>query len=471
MRPKNTWKPILELLRLRKNCRRPLNPARRRGGSLRARRTPGSSLGRLDSYLPACGEECELEPPDIARHTFLCPYCDKWNDLSPKSPGFTAPLRKSRSGLLPGGSRTARAPCDLGRRQCRRKRKSLQRRTFEQPSLGFNKAAPMATAIRKVADWLILGVFPALVIALPILLNFSPQRALDFFQTAASLLAFISAITLESLFFSTFGTTPGKWLLGISVREADGRKLSRIHALKRAFLATFGVFMWFQVRRDLKKKGATMWDRQGGYVVTYSPISAGRWFATSISTGVIFFAIICLVAPLDREYTKSRQAALDQEYSKILSNVTLTPAARDAGITGVVIEGAKGEATQEPAMSPVAAEPTAPSPTPEQAVDLPSDQLNQVQGLSVDAARGIVTVHNDSDFTLQSVDFVINLYSASGVYLHSYRFHAVAHSQCEPSSQGYLSFTPFDNDQLMNTFHGYFPKEQWSIVSASGIKP
>ena len=98
--------------------------------------------------------------------------------------------------------------------------------------------------------------------------------------------------------------------------------------------------------------------------------------------------------------------------------------------------------------------------TPQPAVDLPSDQLNQVQGLSVDAARGIVTVHNDSDFTLQSVDFAINLYSASGVYLHSYRFHAVAHSQCEPSSQGYLSFTPFDNDQLMNTFHGYFPKGQ-----------
>jgi hypothetical protein len=41
--------------------------------------------------------------------------------------------------------------------------------------------------------------------------------------------------------------------------------------------------------RDLKKRGSTKWDRKGGYIVTYRPISESRWFA-SLSLVAVFIA-------------------------------------------------------------------------------------------------------------------------------------------------------------------------------------
>jgi hypothetical protein len=120
---------------------------------------------------------------------------------------------------------------------------------------------------------------------------------------------------------------------------------------------------------------------------------------------------------------------------------------------------------------PLAPPQSEPSPTPEQIVDLPSDQFNQVQGLSVNDARGFVTIHNESDFRLQSVDFVINITNTEGAPQHSYRFHAVAQSPCEPHTQGNFSFTPFNNAQLMESTNNVSPRESWWVVSASGVKP
>lgn len=317
------------------------------------------------------------------------------------------------------------------------------------------KPRPWRRLFARYLDLQILGAIP-LSITAPILLHFFPSPLPDAWTFLGGL-GICFAVALESLFLSRLATTPGKWLLGISVREGDGRKLTPLHAQKRAISATFRAvpislpLFGPLAYRDLKKRGATKWDRKGGYIVTHSPISEERWFA-SISLVVIFIAGYWVAI--------SELVALEQKYT--------TP---DANTTAVVDEAAQREAKEQATQDQTISPPSAPSPTPEQAVNLPSDQLNQVQGLSVDAAQGLVAIHNDSDFRLMSVDFAINLYSASGAYLNSYHFHATTQSPCEPHSQGGFLFTPFDNAQVMSVFRDRYPTENWNIVSASGIKP
>jgi uncharacterized RDD family membrane protein YckC len=143
-------------------------------------------------------------------------------------------------------------------------------------------------------DLFILGGIPALIFA-SIWLYLFPNLGYVAFP------AIVFAPAFESWLLSTYGTTPSKWLLGISVREADGRKLTPLHAQQRALSATWrSAPMWFPLfgllaYRDLKKKKATRWDKKGRYVVTYAPISGARWFA-SLSLFFVFIAATVIIA-------------------------------------------------------------------------------------------------------------------------------------------------------------------------------
>lgn len=128
---------------------------------------------------------------------------------------------------------------------------------------------------------------PPMVIAS---LFFSPTWGLF-----ALMFVFVVAWMAETTLLSKWGTTPGKWLLGVLVREADGQKLSFVHAQQRTlsvivrtgifWLPLFGILAY----RDLERKGATKWDRKGRYIVTYTPVSGARWFA-SLSLVFVFIA-------------------------------------------------------------------------------------------------------------------------------------------------------------------------------------
>jgi len=69
-------------------------------------------------------------------------------------------------------------------------------------------------------------------------LRLPPRDMNFFFQLVNFYLAAIVMLIVEPLLLHFWGTTPGKWLLGITLRDADGEKLS----LPRAFQRTFGVF-------------------------------------------------------------------------------------------------------------------------------------------------------------------------------------------------------------------------------------
>lgn len=94
----------------------------------------------------------------------------------------------------------------------------------------------------------------------------------------------ISMILMESLLLCTWGTTPGKWMFGLHVRNADEQILSWSQALKRSTWvngALFGletipllgvigsiVFLLWQ-RRKLLDSGYTSWDEKNHTIVKH----------------------------------------------------------------------------------------------------------------------------------------------------------------------------------------------------------
>ena len=109
---------------------------------------------------------------------------------------------------------------------------------------------------------------------------------------------------VEPIFFSMFGTTPGKALLAIDVRTQSGDRLSFGQALKRSFgVWFFGWGMGFPIvplltlgtaYDNLKKKKVTTWDRLGNFHVFHRRIGALRGTAATVLVVGLFVLIVAL---------------------------------------------------------------------------------------------------------------------------------------------------------------------------------
>jgi len=105
---------------------------------------------------------------------------------------------------------------------------------------------------------------------------------------------------VESVLIHRFGTTPGKWLLGLRVTNTDGTALSLPAATLRSVRILIGgigfgwpllalfcqAFSFFAAKR----LGKPLWDHAGGHHVLAKPLAAWR-IATML---VIFFAALQL---------------------------------------------------------------------------------------------------------------------------------------------------------------------------------
>lgn len=101
----------------------------------------------------------------------------------------------------------------------------------------------------------------------------------------------------EALLLSTWGTTPGKWLLRVTVRDIEGKKPTFFAALKRSLGVwsrgeAFGIplvtlITGFIAYRTLTDESRTRWDANGGFVVTHETIGWVR----------IIAALLILVVP------------------------------------------------------------------------------------------------------------------------------------------------------------------------------
>lgn len=104
-------------------------------------------------------------------------------------------------------------------------------------------------------------------------------------------------IFVEALFLSSYGWTPGKWLLRTSVRTQTGALLSYDAAMSRSFavwwrglaagfpLVNLGTMAYSKAK--LTRDGVATWDRDGGFVVKHEPISGFR-----VAFALIFFAVV-----------------------------------------------------------------------------------------------------------------------------------------------------------------------------------
>jgi|AntAceMinimDraft_10_1070366.scaffolds.fasta_scaffold06342_4 uncharacterized RDD family membrane protein YckC len=114
-----------------------------------------------------------------------------------------------------------------------------------------------------------------------------------------AVLIYLCWIPLEALFISLFGTTPIKWIFGISVLSRTGENLTYLNAIKRSFnvfvqgeglaipLITF--FTRLYAYKRLNKTGTTLWDTSVNSIVTHKEWGVTRTIAT------IFVTIVAII--------------------------------------------------------------------------------------------------------------------------------------------------------------------------------
>ena len=128
-------------------------------------------------------------------------------------------------------------------------------------------------------------------------------RALEYPITYGIVICLLG-IPVEAAFLSITGTTPAKWILGISVVSTSGEKLKYSAALKRVFLVLIVgeglgipvvsfVTMVFAYRR-LTKTTTTHWDTSVESVVTHKKWGVIR----AIVNVLIVFAVIVITLML-----------------------------------------------------------------------------------------------------------------------------------------------------------------------------
>jgi uncharacterized RDD family membrane protein YckC len=118
---------------------------------------------------------------------------------------------------------------------------------------------------------------------------------------ALLLLAPLALLPLEVLALTLAGTTPGKALLGLSVRRADGSRAGPFALAGRtggafarglAFgLLPITLFTVIAAGATLLNRGATSWDQRSGTRVAAGPLAPGRIQAAAIALVALWFAL------------------------------------------------------------------------------------------------------------------------------------------------------------------------------------
>ncbi|MEM9081446.1 MAG: RDD family protein [Verrucomicrobiota bacterium] len=121
---------------------------------------------------------------------------------------------------------------------------------------------------------------------------------------------------VESVLLSSWGTTPGKWLVGLTVRNEDGSKLTAWPAIRRSMrvmvlgmgfgmnlltLVCHGISAWFLV-----KKKVVLWDTPTGVQLVRTRSSPERWSAFGIGLALALMMNAALQLPVVIEQGKKR---------------------------------------------------------------------------------------------------------------------------------------------------------------------
>lgn len=171
-------------------------------------------------------------------------------------------------------------------------------------------AAPVAADPRpwpryfaRMIDVLLLGMVGMMVlgIALALATDIGEEAMLAATEgiggmLLSNMLMFLLAL-LPIACLLAFAQTPGKWLFGIRVRNADGSRMRLWTSLKReAWVLVRGIGLGFPVVTlftqissftDLKEDGITAWDRKLGCHVQHAPATWFWWVRATIGGGLV----------------------------------------------------------------------------------------------------------------------------------------------------------------------------------------
>jgi uncharacterized RDD family membrane protein YckC len=140
------------------------------------------------------------------------------------------------------------------------------------------------------------------------------------------LFQYIPWFIMETFLLHRFGTTPGKWLLGLRVTNNDGSLLTLSGATQRSMrVLCLGIgFGWgilpivcqTMAFFTTKRLGQTLWDKAGGHCVTTAPLHPLRLTALVF----LFFAAIQLqmivVSPYIIEATIKTFPSLKEQFEE-----------------------------------------------------------------------------------------------------------------------------------------------------------
>jgi len=161
--------------------------------------------------------------------------------------------------------------------------------TQPQTQVKVHQALPWVRFLARCVDIVIFSI--VLRIFMPFVLDLPPPIGLF-------LLVFV-CIFAESALVSSWGTTPGKWLLSVELKDADGNKpefsaaVNRSHAVWRRGLG-YGIpfitpFTLIAAYNRLTKDGITSWDREGHFTIIHRKISVIRAIVAIAIFGLVIF--------------------------------------------------------------------------------------------------------------------------------------------------------------------------------------
>jgi len=102
----------------------------------------------------------------------------------------------------------------------------------------------------------------------------------------------LACVAFETACLAGFGTTLGRVCFGIRLRTSDGGHLSWLQAMVRSLRVwlfglalgipplAFFTFIWSD--NQLSNRGATHWDRAGGFVVSHRKLESWQWIAIGV---------------------------------------------------------------------------------------------------------------------------------------------------------------------------------------------
>jgi len=158
------------------------------------------------------------------------------------------------------------------------------------------RGRPWVRFVARFIDYNLFTIFVALV-----LLVVAPRLLIipEFFL--GMLIIFIW-VFVEAALLSTWGTTPGKWLLKTTVRDNAGNKPAFSRAFSRSAsvwlrglgmgLPIISLITLAVAHKKLLRDGITVWDREGGFVVSHEKIGAVRTTVALLFMAAIILALI-----------------------------------------------------------------------------------------------------------------------------------------------------------------------------------